>query len=94
MKCVWPGIQYFQQKFENDSEKTLAIFKAAQLFSPIRIHEIQSTASDLESFPFCKLSNLKAELASYLAKASQLNSDNSNFDILKWLSMHAGELPH
>ena len=55
---------------------------------------IRSTASDLESFPFCRLSNLKAELASFLAKASQLNSDNSNFDLLKWLSVHPGELPH
>jgi len=39
------------------------------------------------------LSNLKAELANYLAKASQLSSDNSNFDLKRW-SACAGELPH
>ena len=73
-------------------EKPLAVFKAARLFSPVRIHEIQPTASDLDQlkvFPFLEdsvvLSNLKVELPSYLAKASQVNSD---FDILKWWKLN------
>ncbi len=34
LQCVEPGIQYFHTKFGNDSEKPLAVFKAARLFSP------------------------------------------------------------
>ena len=65
------------------------------MFSPIRIHEIQPKTSDLDQmkvFPFVYL--IQSELASYLAKASQLNSDNSNLDLLEWWSVHTGELPH
>ncbi len=33
------------------------------------------------------------ELPSYLAKASQVNSENDNFDVLKWWQLHENELP-
>ena len=89
---------YFQAKFGNDCKKPLVAFKAARLFSPVRIHEIQTTASDLDQlkvFPFLEdssvLSNLKVELPSYLAKASQVNSD---FDVLEWWKLHEDQLPH
>lgn len=76
LQCVQPGIQYFHDKFGDDTQMPLAAFKAARLFSPIRIHEIQPTAADLDQlkvFPFLVASNLphlKLELPSYLAKAS------------------------
>ena len=98
MNCVQPGIQYFQEKFGNDLEKPLSIFKAARLFSPIRVHEIHPASSDLDQldlFPFIKSSDLlalKSELASYLAKASQVNPEG-NFDLLKWWNTHETELP-
>ena len=83
---------------EIDSEKPLAVFKAARLFSPVRLHEIQPTALDLDQLKVLLflddstvLSNLKVELPSYLAKASQVNSD---FDILEWWKLHEAELPH
>ena len=47
LQCVEAGIQYFQAKFGNDLEKPF-IFKAARLFSSVRIHEMQPTASDLD----------------------------------------------
>ena len=34
------------------------------------------------------LSNLKMELPSYLAKASQVNSENDNFNVLKWVGSY------
>ena len=46
------------------------------------VHEIQPTASDLDQLrvlPFVDNSMFKADLA----KASQLNADNPNFDLLK-----------
>ena len=98
VQCIEPSIQYFQVKFGNDSEKPLAVFKAARLFSPVRLHEIQPTALDLDQLKVLLflddstvLSNLKVELPSYLAKASQVNSD---FDILEWWKLHEAELPH
>lgn len=97
LQCVAPGIQYFHAKYGKDSEKPLAVFKAARLFSPIRIHEIQPTASDLDQlkvFPFLDdpiLPNLKTELPSYLAKASQVHGE---FNILEWWKLHENELPN
>lgn len=50
-----PGISFFLEKFGDDSQCPLAAFKAARLFSPSKIHEIQPTAQDvdvLSVFPF------------------------------------------
>ena len=87
LRCVQPGIQYFHDKFGDDTQMPLV--KAARLFSPIRIHEIQPTAADLDQlkiFPFLVASylpHLKLELPSYSAKASQVNPE-ADFKVLEW----------
>ena len=73
----------------------------------VRVHHVhvgshqtsnQPTSSDLDQLkvlPFVvssELSNLKSELASYLAKASQVNAE-SDVKLLKWWETHASELP-
>ena len=41
-------IRYFQEKFGDDSQCPLAAFKAARLFSPLKIYEMQPTAQDID----------------------------------------------
>ncbi len=49
---------------------------------------IISNFSDLSPPVIHTLSNLKMELPSYLAKASQVNSENDNFNVLKWVGSY------
>ena len=49
MSCVQPGINYFKSKFGDDTKPPLSQFKAKRYFSPARIHELQPTASDIDS---------------------------------------------
>ena len=73
--CLQPGIHCFQEKCGDGSQCPLAAFKAARLFSPLKIYEMQPTAQDVDQlsvFPFLSdptiLASLKVELPSYLAK--------------------------
>ena len=85
--CVQGSIDYFEERFGDESKNPLAAFKSVRLFSPLVVHEMQPKATDLDSLktlPFIDepvLSTLKAELPSYLTKASQLCS-TSDFDLL------------
>ena len=96
--CLQPGIHYFLEKFGDDSQCPLAAFKAARLFSPSKIYEIQPIAQDvdvLSVFPFLNesaiLANMKAELPTYLAKAANVCPD---FDTVEWWSRNEQDLPH
>ena len=88
-------------KFGDDSDDDslpVAAFKAAGLFSTIKVNEMKpdKTAVDsLFNLPFLRdlltISNLKTELPSYLAKAMEISA---NFDILEWWRHHSDTLPH
>lgn len=76
----------FPDKFGDESQPALDAFKAASLFSPPRVHELQRTAADLSVFPFISgaiLANLKAELPAYLPKAADLVV-STDFNVLDW----------
>ena len=48
MNCVKDGIEYFNNKFGDDSASPLNAFKAARLFSPSKVNDIQPSAADVE----------------------------------------------
>ena len=48
--CVKPGVDYFMEKFGDDSKTPLSQFKAMRYFSPSRIFELQPSLSDIEAF--------------------------------------------
>ena len=91
---------YFKSKFCSDSsqlKETLDAFKAARLFVPHRLIEmnIDTTAVDsLSAFPFLShqstLSNLKLELPAYLGLAQDVCPE---YDTLSWWKRHSHELP-
>lgn len=97
--CVVPCITYFLERFGDETKPPLAIFKAARLFSPFFVRDVQPTAvtlDDLDSIPFItkeSLSDLKEELPVYLAKTATLPSNNDQFDTLNWWSQHQNDLP-
>jgi hypothetical protein len=99
--CLQAGLDYFQNKLGNDSQLPVAAFKAARLFSPFKVNEIQPTAKDVDdlmAFPFLvdEIDHLKAELPAYLALAADVNAD---VNILEWWKNHSSPgsdycLPH
>ena len=95
--CIKPGLQYFTTQLASSLSMPLAAFKAARLLNPQKVAEMLPTASDvdkLSSFPFVTstiLSNLKAELPSYVAKADGVNP---NFCCLRWWKNNCTSLPH
>ena len=89
--CLQAGLDYSQNKLGNDSELPVAAFKAARLFSPFKVNEIQPTAKDVDdlvAFPFLvgELDLLKVELPAYLALAADVNAD---VNILQWWKNHS-----
>ena len=87
-----PGQDYFLSKMSNELKCCCDAFKAAQLFVPHKLHEMQPTAAEtdqLKSLPFLGnahvLHNLKAELSSYLAAAS---SATASINTLEWWASH------
>ena len=74
LECVQPGFDYIVHIFGTTLKDAVAAFKAARLFSPHKVQEIQPSASSVDSltvFPFfdeLKLSDLKAELPACLAR--------------------------
>ena len=71
--CVQPGFDYFFSQFHGELGDTLAAFKAAGLFLPHKVCELQVDASSVDSltaFPFLRnetlLSGMKSELPTYL----------------------------
>ena len=95
--CVKPGLDYFTSKFQNDLSESVAAFKAAQLFIPSKVDEMQPTSTEvdsLNSFPFVDdeiIQNLKTEMSSYVAMCKGVSP---NYDVLKWWDGHSLDLPH
>ena len=98
VSCLQPGISYFNTAFQVKLQAPMAAFKAARLFSPVKVYELQPSANDVtsvEAFPFLKdptvIAGLKAELPSYLAKTADVSPD---FDCLEWWERNSRELPN
>ena len=95
--CIQPGLQYFTTQLGTSLRVPLAAFKAARLLNPQKVAEMLPTTSDvneLSSFPFVTsmmLSDLKAELPSYVAKADGVDP---SFCRLSWWKDNCTSLPH
>ena len=98
MDCIEPGLTYFADTvIDGPLKPALAIFKAARLFNPQKISEMSITAKSLDALqvvPFFDtetIGNLKEELPSYLAKATDLSPDH---DPLVFWQAKSPDLPH
>ena len=98
LSCVKGGLDYFQEKFGNDSISPSNVFRAARYLSPSKVNEIQPSASDIDSLcaiPFLNdltiIANLKKELPVYLAKA---DSVSPTVDVLGWWKQNEHALPN
>ena len=75
--------------------ETLLAFKAAQYFSPSKLHELKPTANELDSlqaFPFFDheiIGGLKSELPLYLASAEDVSDQ---VDAVGWWKVHHGQV--
>ena len=97
MSCVKPGLDYFMEKFGDDSKPPLSQFKAMRYFSPSRIFEIQPSLSDIDALsniPFLNepliIANLKEELPNYIARSTDVNPS----DIIQWWKNNESVLPN
>ena len=98
LSCVNDGLEYFKQKFGNDSTSPLNAFRAARYMSPSKMNEMQPSASDIDTLtaiPFLSdptiIAILKKELPVYLAKA---DSACSTVNVLDWWKQNEHTLPN
>ena len=98
LSCVKGGLDYFQEKFGNDSISPLNAFRAARYLSPSKVNEIQPSTSDIDSLcaiPFLNdptiIADLRKELPVYLAKA---DSVSTTVDVLGWWKQNEHALPN
>ena len=96
--CVQPGFDYFSTRFRGQLSTTLAAFKAARLFLPQKIGNMQPLASEVDSLqilPFLRnmalLTSMKSELPMYLSRASDVAL---NVDPLSWWKQQSSALPN
>ena len=89
---------YIQSNCSGDLKAAVAAFKAARLFDPHRIVDLQPDANAVDSvtaFPFLNsseiLGNLKAELPQYLARATDISQQTESVD---WWKRNTPDLPH
>jgi len=94
------GLLYFQEKLGSDTVHLVAAFKAAMLFSPTKLIEIQPEAADIDtlnsiSFLSQDLNHLKEELPTYFAKASAVASSTGGTEpigTLEWWKNNSTDL--
>ena len=99
--CVQPGLTYYFQQISASMRDPLAAFKAARLFSPSKLNELNpSTAAvdsrlvdSLATFPFLTLAlpALKEEFPHYIAAAEDIDSSYNPLTIWKG---HEDDLPN
>ena len=92
-RCVQ---DYFDRQLRTNLQDSLAVFKAAQLFSPHKVQILQPTATDIDSLsiiPFLNnedtLSGPKEELPAYIAKCIDVGSVSD----IDWWRMNSEDLP-
>ena len=99
--CVQPGLTYYFQQISASMRDPLAAFKAARLFSPSKLNELNpSTAAvdsrlvdSLATFPFLTLAlpALKEEFPHYIAAAEDIDS---SYNPLTFWKGHEDDLPN
>lgn len=94
--CIQPGLDYFLKQLQSSLKDSFAAFKAARLFCPYKLNMLKPKADDIEclnSFQFLQNSvpDLKAELATYMAKAEGIS--DMTIDVIEWWKGHEKELP-
>ena len=74
LSCVKPGLDYFKEKFGDDTKPPLSQFKVMRYFSPKRVFELQPIAVDIDFLLVvlflndpAVITSLKEELPVYLA---------------------------
>lgn len=103
-QCLLPAFEYFLGTMANDVtvSRSVALFKAAQLFSPKYVKLSRPTANDVDdcirAVPFLRANNvvmsLKDELPQFIAKAISSPDDfDDQTDILPWWKATAIDLP-
>ena len=86
---VQPGLRYYNDRLTRCMQPPLAAFKAAWLFSPLKVKETIpdcSAVDCLSAFPFldgATLGNLKTELPQYIAAAEDVNWSYSPLEFWK-----------
>ena len=95
ISCVQPGLMYFTNQLAASMKEPLAAFKAARLFSPHKVQDMQPSAATVDclvAFPFLSnsIAALKHELAHYLAAAEDVDP---TYDPLKFWKRHQDTLP-
>ena len=79
-QCIQPGIDYFNHQLTTTLQRSLTVFKAARLFSPQKMQDMQPSASSIDSlstFPFFDeedLGRLNSELPIHFSKAVDLDA--------------------
>ena len=95
ISCIQPDLQYFTTQLGSSLKVSLAAFKAERLLNPQKVAEMLPTASNVDElsyFPLSTmLSNLKAELPSYVAKVDGVDP---SFCRLRWWKNNCTSLPH
>ena len=95
-KCVEPGITYYFQQISTNMKTPLKAFKAARLFSPFRLTEINPSVANIDAlaaFPFLtsvEIQALKQELPLYQAAAQDVDP---SLDPLIFWKHHENDLP-
>ena len=95
ISCVQPGLRYYNDRLTGCMQPPLAAFKAARLFSPLKMKIIPdcSAVDCLSVFPFldgATLGNLKTELLQYIAAAEDVNLSYNPLELWK---VHEPTLP-
>ena len=93
--CIQPGIAYYFQQVSTSMKASLEAFKAARLFSPFRLTELNPSITSIDSltsFPFLcsEIPALKQELPLYQAAAQDIDP---SYDPLDFWKNHKSDLP-
>lgn len=95
-KCIQPRFDYCRRHISTNLQQAVALFKAAQLFSPHLVNIMRPTVTSIDELsviPFFTpqvLSELKEELPLYMSKASAVNESVCP---LEWWRLNSGSQP-
>ena len=94
--CVQPGISYYFQQLSTNMKGPLEAFKAARLFSPSKLSEMNLSVNAIDSlcsFPFLTpfIPALKEEFPQYIALAEDIDP---SYDPLLFWKRHEVNLPN
>ena len=89
--CVSPAIQYYQQRLDDSMKIPLQAFKAARLFVPARVNEMNIDAQTENCQTTSKHPQPQTELPNYIAACEDVDPSH---DVLTFWKNHVRSLPH